>query len=233
MKKNETLTNHFIKQIEKDIFSGELPIGKKLPSERDIAISMKISRVIVHSGLVELAAKGIITIVPRVGAFVNDYKMHSDLNILGLMCNNEDIDVKVAEGLIKFRYLVEVETARLAAVNRSNDELKVLKKILKEEDWLEEGEIDKMTELDFRFHHQIAMMSSNVIYPAILKSLENMYKKHVYEFYEKSGEYEKVFGVHKELYQAIMDESEEKAADIMNRMLKHGEEQVRKLKIII
>lgn len=72
----------FIKEIEALILSGQLKVGDKLPTERELADEMKISRTIVNLGLSELKNKGFIDIVPRKGAFVADYAKNGKLDTL-------------------------------------------------------------------------------------------------------------------------------------------------------
>ena len=77
-----TLKELFIEEIEKQILSEELKIGDKLPPEREIAQNMHISRSVVNSGIVEMERKGFLTIVPRQGTYVADYKTHATSEIL-------------------------------------------------------------------------------------------------------------------------------------------------------
>jgi len=65
-----TLKELFIEQLENMILSGKLSIGEKLPSERELAESMQISRSVVNAGLTEIADKGFLEIVPRSGTYV-------------------------------------------------------------------------------------------------------------------------------------------------------------------
>ena len=46
-----TLKELFVQELEALILSGELAIGQKLPSERDLAQKMQISRSVVNDGL--------------------------------------------------------------------------------------------------------------------------------------------------------------------------------------
>lgn len=230
--KENNIKDFFIMKMEEQILSGLFPIGSKLPPEREIAENMGISRIIVHSGLVELAAKGIIMIKPRVGAFVNDYKKEGNLNVFESISRQGDMmDPKIAESLTSLRYILETENARLAALKRNEDDLKSLERILKEEAWLEEEDFEKMTELDFKFHHKIAISTKNILYPAIIKSLEPIYKKYVRDFYTGIKEHEMVFSFHKELYTAILNQAEAEAATVMDKILRHGERVMKELKI--
>ena len=58
----------FISQIEEMILSGELKPGDKLPTERELADEMNISKTIVHDGIRELARIGFLDVISRKGS---------------------------------------------------------------------------------------------------------------------------------------------------------------------
>ena len=222
--KTETLKDIFIKEIEKLIISGELHIGQKLLPERDLAEKMKVSRIVVHSGLKELAVKGFVTIIPRQGTFVNDYIKGSTLNILNSLTNySGKLSSSLAKNMVDLRCLLELESVRLAAQKRTDDDLKTLGRIILREDVVDKENIEEITNIDFEFHHFIALCSKNIMYSSILKTLEALYIRYAYEFFEKTQAYQDVFHYHHQLYEAIKDRSAENAAVIMSKILKHGE----------
>ena len=53
-----TLKQLFVQELEGMILSGELAIGQKLPSERELAQKMQISRSVVNDGIAEMARRG-------------------------------------------------------------------------------------------------------------------------------------------------------------------------------
>ncbi len=77
-----SLKEMFIDQMESLILSGELTVGEKLPPERELADSMGISRSVVNSGIVELERMGFLTIKPRSGTFVADYRRKGNLEMM-------------------------------------------------------------------------------------------------------------------------------------------------------
>ncbi|MBW1983231.1 MAG: FadR family transcriptional regulator, partial [Deltaproteobacteria bacterium] len=85
--KSESLKEIFISRFENLILSGKLSIGQKLPSERELAIQLGVSRPVVHEGLVDLASKGLITLTPRIGTVVNDYRTEGSLTMLTSLFN--------------------------------------------------------------------------------------------------------------------------------------------------
>ena len=77
-----TLKELFVEQLDNLILSGKLSIGEKLPSERELADSMQVSRSVVNAGLAEIADKGFLEIVPRSGTYVADYRKKGKLDTL-------------------------------------------------------------------------------------------------------------------------------------------------------
>lgn len=229
----ESLMEIFVKKIEELIISGKIKIGEQLPAEREIASQMGISRTIVHSGLIELAVKGFITIQPRRGTVVNDYRTCGTLAVLNSLMNYSEgqIDEKLLNSIISTRYLIEVENARLAALNRSEEDLLILKKIIDYENLKGRKDLKNVTDSDFNFHHTISMATGNMIYPLIIKSFEPIYKNLTSNFFSDLTVLPVVFDFHKKLYVAIENKASKEAVNIMQKTLKHGEICIRKMKI--
>ena len=77
-----TLKELFVQELEGLILSGELAIGQKLPSERELAQRMQISRSVVNDGIAEMARRGFLEISPRQGTVVADFHRNGTLDIL-------------------------------------------------------------------------------------------------------------------------------------------------------
>ena len=58
--------------------------------ERELAVMLRVSRPVVHEGLVDLAAKGLVTLIPRVGTLVNDYRKDGSLAFLASFLNTPE-----------------------------------------------------------------------------------------------------------------------------------------------
>ena len=71
------------------VLSNQLPVGELLPSERELALQMGVSRPVVHDGLMDLASKGLVTIKPRVGTYVNDYRKEGSIAMLSTLINHQ------------------------------------------------------------------------------------------------------------------------------------------------
>jgi DNA-binding FadR family transcriptional regulator len=111
-----TLKELFIREIEKMILSGTLPVGSKLPTERELEKSMQVSRAVINAGLSEMAEKGFIEIRPRVGAFVADYRRKGSVRtLLSIMSyNGGTLRRDELKSLLEIRLVLETLALDLA-----------------------------------------------------------------------------------------------------------------------
>ncbi len=222
--KSESLTEVFIGRFERLIFSGALAIGQKLPPERELALQLGVSRPVVHEGLLHLAAKGLVTMTPRVGTTVNDFRKDGSLALLASFMNYQDgkMDRRLLGDVVELRLLVEAETARLAARNRADEHLAALDEIIARERELDPAEVGKVAEVNFDFHHQVAMASGNMIYPLLINSAKQLIKNPIGRFYKDPAAVATVFKLHEQTVAAIKAKDAKKASSLMTRILNKG-----------
>jgi DNA-binding FadR family transcriptional regulator len=77
-----SLKSLFIKEMQHMILSGKLAEGERLPPERDLSEQMQVSRSIVNGGIRELERMGFLSVSPRSGTFVTDFKRCGNLETL-------------------------------------------------------------------------------------------------------------------------------------------------------
>lgn len=227
--RTESLKDAFVKRFEELILSGAFPIGQNLPSERELALQLNVSRPIVHEGLVDLAAKGLVTLIPRVGTIVNDYRKKGSLSLLTSLVNYHqgDLEPELFISLLEMRLLFEVETARLAAINRTQDQLESFRRLLQEEETVNHHNAAGISELDFDFHHLVALSSGNHIYPLLLNSFKHCYLNLAGQFFSDPAVVPEVFAFHNKMARVLEEQNEKEAVQIMKNMLAHGAERLR------
>jgi DNA-binding FadR family transcriptional regulator len=221
-----TLVEDFIIRFEEMILSGKLSIGEKLPSERELALKLGVSRPVVHDGLIDLAAKGLITRFSSGGAMVNDYRRQGSLSLLTTLMNFRagNLEPGLFSSTMDFRRLFEVESAGLAAIHRSQEQLDELMSIVEQEKNATGEDILLLSTLDFQFHHLVAMASGNIFYPLLLNSCRPLYANFASLFYTIPGNHQKVIRFHEELMTAIAENDATNAQAVMVAMLDHGYE---------
>jgi GntR family transcriptional regulator, transcriptional repressor for pyruvate dehydrogenase complex len=226
--KVQSLKDACIERLEELILSGELRIGERLLPERDFAARIGVSRPVLHEALVDLDAKGLVRIVPRHGVFVNDYRRSGSMAILTslLAYHNGQLDPTFTQSLIDMRLTVETDTARLAAQNRTEEQLIEFRSLLEQEQNAACCDPQSLTDLDFNFHLSIAIASGNLVYPLIINSFKSVYTSLTGEFFRKnygSPVVETVHRYHVQVIEALEQRNAEAAVRTMVEMLKHGE----------
>lgn len=229
--KTDSLKEICIKRFEGLILSGAFAAGEKLPPERELARRLGVSRPVVHEALVDIAAKGLVTITPRKGAMVNDFRRQGSVSLLISLLEYHDgrLDSKLLDGLLNMRLLVEIENARLAARNRSKTQLEEFNNVLRRESSVDHTDIEVITHLDFEFHLILAIATDNLLYPLLLNSFKPVYTNLSGQFFKDPTVVGVVFDFHKKIVSAITDQNETLAADLMHQMLSHGEDRLRKI----
>lgn len=227
----KSLKDACVERLEELILSGELPIGERLPAERDLAARLGVSRPVLHEALVDLAGKGLVSIQPRRGVTVNDYRHSGSFAMLTslLAYNNGALAPEMTQSLLAVRILVERETARLAAVNPAPDVIKDLRSILAEEKAADKADAALLTRLDFSFHLKVALGSGNLVYPMLLNSFKSIYLHFTTEFFRtraNTAAVDEVIAFHVQLIEAIANHQPENAASLMEAMLVRGEKQL-------
>lgn len=178
MKFNEivapSMKDLFISSIENMILSGKLKIGDKLPTEREMAEQMKVSRTIVNLGLNELQNKGFIRIVPRHGTYVDNYIRNGKLETLMSIINYNggSFDRKTFYSLMEFRLINEGVGAYLAALNRTDEDILEMESLY--EELVASDSIEDISNKLFDIHHVIFYATRNYIYPLVHNAFKNV-----------------------------------------------------------
>ena len=229
--KTQSLKDACVSRLEQLILSGELKIGEQLPSERDFALRIGVSRPVLHAALVDLDSKGLVQIQPRRGVFVSDFRRSGSMAILGSLLTYHDgsLDPALIHSLIAMRLLVETETARLAALNRTEQQLAGLRSLLEQEAKAggeSAGDPQTLTGLDFSFHLSIAIASGNLVYPLIINSFQGVYTHLTGGFFRRycgTPVAEAVRQFHVQIVAAFEHREADLAVSTMTAMLNHGE----------
>ncbi|MFP4226410.1 MAG: FadR/GntR family transcriptional regulator [Desulfobacterales bacterium] len=229
--RTESLKDVCVARFEEFILSGAIKVGEWLPPERDLARQLKVSRPVVHEALVDIAAKGLISMIPRQGAVVNDYRREGSLALLNSLLNYNEgrLDPKLLDGLLNMRMLFEMENARLAAKNRTDEHLAQLRGLRQREAETPINHVDALVALDFEFHLLLAMATDNLLYPLLLNSFKPIYTNLTRQFFRNPEVVASVFEYHKQLAAAVEARDGKLAEAVMREMLANGEDRLRQM----
>jgi len=172
----------FYNEIKNKIMSGELKIGDKLPTLRELSDKYHLGKTTVHSGIVQLERAGFVVVVPRLGVFVNDYKKNGNIFTIEMMLQSEVnlIDKNTIRSLIKLKKDIEPNVMKSAALTRTDSEIEVAFRIY--EEILNEKDIQRYAELKFKLYKHLWSCADNELYIWLF----NSFKKIVVDIYLKS-----------------------------------------------
>ncbi|SSY70526.1 FadR/GntR family transcriptional regulator [Alysiella crassa] len=149
-------------QLRQKITQGEWQVGEALPSERDLAKQLHVSRTSVREAIIALEVSGWVEVRMGSGVYVNErHKIQAtDLNGIAPF------------SLLQVRLLIEPEAAALAAKNMSDEALLDIKQAYLMN--VSDNIMGSTThDGDRLFHIRIAQASGNDAYYLILQQLLN------------------------------------------------------------
>lgn len=208
----ETPADKIIKQIKSLITSGQLKSGDRLPSERKLSDKLGVSRTHIREALQKLEFYGILKTLPQSGTVVAGMGITA---LEGLISDVLKIENNDFASLVETRVLLEIESAKLAAQRRTDDDIKNIQFALNAyEEQVNDG--GKAIEEDLMFHLKIAEASKNsvlnslmlIITPDIIKNFQ------VYNVCE-GGRLFRSLEEHKIILQHIINQNAEEAAAMM------------------
>jgi len=182
-----TLEELLINKIEQQIFSGRLKPGDKLPSERQLQEETKISRSVVHAGLVKLEKDGFIEIRPRCGAYVTDYRVSGTLDALyaRIRHNGGVMTESQINAFFEMRIAIEGVALRKLAENHTDEALSELEAIMAEVNEIaasNDPDLEALALCMFRFQRCICSHCDNEFFPLFM----NEFKPIILQFWEES-----------------------------------------------
>lgn len=214
---NKKTQNYIISKIREHINYKNLEPGDKLPSERVLSEKLEVSRNNIREAIQKLEFYGLLKSIPQSGTFVANIGIIALNGMIDDILGLKEPDFK---SLVETRILLELKAVKLAALRRTDDDLKRLKeaidayeaKVLKGEDAVQE---------DLLFHLTIAKASANstletfmlMITPEIITNFE---KHHVCD------ENQKFTAIidHKAIYDCIVNQDPQMAKQKMKEHFK-------------
>ncbi|MEV4156521.1 GntR family transcriptional regulator [Nocardia salmonicida] len=111
-----SVSGDVFEQIAAEVLGGELAAGSTLPSERQLAEALGVSRPAVREALQRLAAAGLVAVRQGEATTVLDYRRSAGLEVLPrLLLRGNSIDTAVARSILEARLHNGPKIAELAA----------------------------------------------------------------------------------------------------------------------
>lgn len=207
------------KQIERLILKKLRP-GDKLPSERELAEMLAVSRSSIRDAIRSLELMGMVE--PRQGAGTIVREISSD-SLVNPLANARKRKEELLGELLDFRKMLEPPLAARAATRVSADEISEMEEILeRQEEKLRGG--DSTIAEDSEFHYAIALASGNSVVLKVLDTLMDLLRDSRERSLQVEGRPQKSLAGHRRILAAIKRHDAEAAKVAMRRHIEDVEE---------
>ena len=211
--KPKRISEEIVEQIKTLIFEGNLKPGESLPSERELAKSLNVSRVSLREALNTLQGMGLLEIQQGNRTCVRPITTRSIHDPLVSFAKNSPANIlKVFE----IRKYLEIGCVALAAERATIQEIEQLEEILKEmEEDLKKNRLGAKTDLDF--HALLASATHNQAYAHLMHTLYDLLQEELRiawgGIFKKRDKRNKLFQQHKNILEAVKQRDPERGRE--------------------
>ncbi|MBP3700991.1 MAG: FadR family transcriptional regulator [Lachnospiraceae bacterium] len=178
-----SLSNAATQALLSKILSGELNIGDWLPAERDLAEQMGISRSTLHQAVLDLEGKGFLSIIPRRGTMVRDYRKNpTPLSLDTLMrYGSIQLERSLFYDMMDTRLMLESECARCACTHIYESTAQEMQSLI------DEMTVDNPSKAEavYQFHYKLTQASGNSVYSMIFRGFETVLLNLIHKHYDQ------------------------------------------------
>ena len=218
----ENLPQRVVALLVRDIDTGVLEPGSRLPTEQQLSTKLGVSRNVIREAIAQLRADGLVEARQGVGAFVLAPEQRAAIRI-DRQALQEAGNI---ERLFELRSILETEAARLAATRSSSVQLSAIKghldRMSGEERW-EEGSIDA----DLAFHREIALATDNIYIHSFISFVCEQIRQTIYIARQSNPLHDLVrvnVGEHVRIYEALRVKDPAAAAEAMREHIRGAAE---------
>jgi GntR family transcriptional repressor for pyruvate dehydrogenase complex len=199
--------------LSEKIRLNEIKKGDQLPTERDLAELLGVSRASIRESYKILSIIGLLENRPGSGTFIKDEYDEWPEEPMAIVLKLTDT---TTDDVFEFRRMIEVEIATLAAERITDGEIEKLKSCY-EEMVNAKSEVEKSRK-DKKFHYLIAKASKNSIILNAYNAMAPMIQLFTYNIRNVVIENEKediLETLHGEIFKAIVNRDKNKARESM------------------
>jgi GntR family transcriptional repressor for pyruvate dehydrogenase complex len=207
------------KQIERLILK-KLKPGDKLPSERELAEMLQVSRSSIRDAIRGLELVGLVEPRQGAGTIVRERSADSVANPFANALKRRQNQVTE---LLDFRKMLEPPLAARAATHASADEVSEMEDILRRQEKTQ-SQGDPAIAEDAEFHYGIALASGNSVVLKVIDTLMDLLRDTREQSLQVEGRAEKSLAGHRRILSAIKRHDAEAAKAAMRRHIEDVEE---------
>lgn len=215
--KPKRISDQVFEQIRELIYKGEFKPGQQILPERELALSMAVSRTSVRNAINKLVTLGLLEHRQGQGTFVSSPESRQGNPLTAAMGTDE----ATPDDLLEVRLGLEANAAMLAAQRATEADLRAIRNSL-DEMAQELADTDRIgTISDTAFHMAVTFATKN---PVLIHLMRNFYdflfvgiKKNLSHLYMNREALEEALKHHREIFAAIEGRNPQEAFDAMQK----------------
>lgn len=212
MRKTRKLPEQVADKLREMIIQEAMVTGSKLPAEAELMARFGVSRSTVREAVKILQTEHIVDIRQGQGTFLCAMPGLAK-DPLGLRFADQE---ELIAQLLQTRLLVEPGVAALAAQQRQEKHLQVMKTLLdKMDNAYLHGE--DYTSFDFEFHSMVAQCTGNDVICRLLPTIHESIQAGYHHTQRVEGSYQRASQCHLEMYRGIAEHDSERARQAAQR----------------
>ncbi|WP_102348395.1 FadR/GntR family transcriptional regulator [Bacillus sp. Marseille-P3661] len=204
-----SVTDHIVNNLKDLITSGDLKVGDKMPTEKEVCEKLKVGRSSVREAYRVLNALGYIELIPGRGAFVKRITEEDNASI----ANWFEINGVQIQDFMEVRQGIETLAVTLAIKNGKDsdfNELKIINEKFKKA--VEDYNVVQLISLDELFHKKIVDATHNILLIEIYKLITDSFKNYRTKSFSVKEKAIHALEPHNNIVRAILEKDESLAA---------------------
>ncbi|MCP1497779.1 DNA-binding FadR family transcriptional regulator [Pseudomonas migulae] len=206
-----SLVDQALDQLRQRITEGVWAIGQRLPTEPELSAELGISRNTVREAMRVLAFSGLIEIRQGDGSYLRAVIDPLDTLKALSRCSHEQAR--------ETRHILEVEAIGLAALRRTDEDLKELREALSVSGSHYHGDLDSYIACDLVFHRRLVDAAHNPTLSELYRYFSSIIGAQLRQTLNISPRRQEVFDLHIELLDAVEQRDPERAKALTRQLI--------------
>ena len=206
-----SLVDQALEQLRTRIKDGAWEVGQRLPTEPELAAELGISRNTVREAMRVLAFAGLIEIRQGDGSY-----LRGRVDPMGTLRALSSCSL---EQIRETRHILEVEAIGLAALRRTEEDLRLLHLALKESEQHYHGELDTFIGCDLLFHQRLIDAAHNPALSELYRYTSSIVSSQIRSTLAVQPRRQSVFDLHIDLLAAVEQQDPQRAMALCRTLI--------------
>ena len=197
----QSLAQQVAQRLMSRIVGGLFHPGQRLPSERELASILRVTRTTIREAIKILQGLKLVTVRHGDGVRVQDFLRTPSVEVLGeLLFLDGNVNPDILDQILEARVLYGRTVADLAARRCSQQDVDQYDALLKK---LRQARTEEIQELDLELFYTLAMASKNMVFLFVLNLIRYIYMRHAHAFAPAYRDLDALVGYHTRVLNAL------------------------------